>query len=392
MKLSERASRTEPSVTLEIAAKAKKLKKEGKSVIAFTAGEPDMNTPDFIVEEAKRAISDGFTKYTPVAGTEELRTAVANKFKRVNGIECGAENVVVSCGAKSSLYHVFAALLNDGDEVIVPSPYWITYVEQIRLCGGNPVIVNTQKDNRFKLTASELTAAVTEKTRILILNSPNNPTGAVYTREELTELAVVCEKFGIDVISDEIYERLIFDGKRAVSFATVSDYAKEHTVTVDGVSKSYAMTGWRVGYICAPKEVAKAVAALQGHTTSNACSFAQRAAVEALNRGDEEIEKMRLVYEKRRRLLVEGLKRINGLNFVVPDGAFYVFVDVSAFFGGEIKSAKVFAAKLLDNGVAVVPGEAFGDGNCIRLSYALSEEDIAEGVKRIADFTASLTR
>ena len=394
MKLSPRVKKIKPSATLEITAAAKKLKAEGKDIVAFTAGEPDFNTPAFIRDAAKEALDKGFTKYTPTAGMRELRQAVAKRFREFNGIDCTEENVVVSCGAKSSLFHVISALVDVGDEVIVPSPYWVTYTEQIGLCGGVATLVKTSSENGYKMTAAQFENAITEKTRYLLINSPCNPTGAVYTRKELTEIASVCEKYGIDVISDEIYENLIFNGK-AVSFATVSEYAKEHTVTVNGVSKSYAMTGWRIGYICAPEDVAKAVSAMQGHTTSNACSVAQYASVIALTNGDDFIREMHAEFEKRRNVIVGELKKIKGLKFVVPDGAFYVFADVSAFYGkksdGEIiTDSTSFARALLRHGVAVVAGVAFGCDDCVRLSYSLSTEEIVKGVAKIDEFLRSL--
>lgn len=396
MKLSKKATGAKPSATLEITAKAKRLKSEGKKVIAFTAGEPDFDTPDFIVNSAITALKSGFTKYTPSAGIPELRRAIAEKFRRENGIECGENDIVVSDGAKSSLYHAMLAVVDDGDEVIVPSPYWVTYTEQIGLCGGVPIIVPTKKENGYKLTAEELENAITDKTRVLLINSPCNPTGAVYDRKELVAIAEVCEKRGIEIISDEIYENLVFGDKKHYSIAALTDYAKNHTITVNGVSKSYSMTGWRIGYVCAPAEVAKAMSALQGHTTSNACTFAQYASVTAIKEGDDFIREMRCEFERRRGVLVEALKSVKGVKFVVPDGAFYVFADVSAFYGkkfrGEvIKGSKDFAAKLLDFGVAVIPGAAFGDDNAVRLSYTIPADEIVRGIAEIKRFVKELT-
>ena len=387
MKLSQRVSKIKPSATLEITALAKKLKSEGKDIVAFTAGEPDFNTPDFIVKSAEIALKQGFTKYTPTAGTEELRRAVAGRFREKNGIECDEKNIVVSSGAKSSLYHAVSALINEGDEVVIPCPYWVTYTEQVELCGGVPVLVKTTAENGYKMTAGQLENAITDKTRCLIINSPCNPTGAVYTRDELKSIAEVCEKRAIDVISDEIF----------VSFATLSEYSKNHTVTINGVSKSYAMTGWRIGYLCAPAEVAKAISAMQGHTTSNACSISQFASVAAIEHGDEFICEMRAEFERRRNVLVQNLTGVEGLEFCVPDGAFYLFADVSAFYGrgykGEIISdSQSFAKALLDFGVAVIPGAAFGNDNCVRLSYSLGTDDIVKGTQKIKAFLSGLQK
>lgn len=397
MKLSQRVSKIKPSATLEITALAKKLKSEGKDIVAFTAGEPDFNTPDFIVKSAEIALKQGFTKYTPTAGTEELRRAVAGRFREKNGIECDEKNIVVSSGAKSSLYHAVSALVDEGDEVIIPSPYWVTYTEQVELCGGVPVLVKTTAENGYKMTAGQLENAITDKTRCLIINSPCNPTGAVYTCDELKSIAEVCEKRAIDVISDEIYENLVFGDSVFVSFATLSEYAKNHTVTINGVSKSYAMTGWRIGYLCAPAEVAKAISAMQGHTTSNACSISQFASVAAIEHGDEFICEMRAEFERRRNVLVKNLTCVDGLEFCVPDGAFYLFADVSAFYGrgykGEIISdSQSFAKALLDFGVAVIPGAAFGNDNCVRLSYSLGTDDIVKGTQKIKAFLSGLQK
>lgn len=395
MKLSKKATGVLPSATLEITAKAKRLKKEGKKIIAFTAGEPDFNTPDFIVNSAITALKEGFTKYTPSAGIPELRAAIAEKFRNENGIECDAENIVVSDGAKSSLYHAMLAVIDDGDEVIVPSPYWVTYTEQIKLCGGVPVLVPTKKEDGYKMTAADFENTITGKTRALLINSPCNPTGAVYEKRELTALAEICEKHGLEIISDEIYENLVFGGKKHYSFAALSDYAREHTITVNGVSKSYSMTGWRIGYVCAPIETAKAMSALQGHTTSNACTFAQYASVTAIKEGGGFINEMRCEFDRRREVLIEALKSVHGITFAVPDGAFYVFADVSALYGKKFKGEVIdgsqkFAAKLLDFGVAVIPGAAFGDDNSIRLSYTLPADEIVKGIAEIKRFVKEL--
>lgn len=390
MKSSLKANGVSPSATLEITAKAKKLKSEGRDIIAFTAGEPDFNTPDFIVNSAITALKGGFTKYTPTAGIPELRKAIAEKLTRENGIDCDESNIVVSCGAKSSLYHAMLAIIDDGDEVVIPSPYWVTYVEQVKLCGGVAVTVKARRESGYKITADDLESAITDKTKLFLINSPCNPTGAVYTKTELEGLVSVCEKHGLEIISDEIYENLVFGGAEHVSVATLGNYAKEHTITVNGVSKSYAMTGWRIGYLCAPTKTAAKISALQGHTTSNACSFAQYASVTAIKCGDDFIAGMRGEFSKRRQTMIDCLSKIDGISFSVPDGAFYVFVDVSALFGGDTNGSKEFAAKLLDSGVAVIPGSAFGDDGCIRLSYTLSADEIVEGINRLRDFIEKL--
>ncbi|MDY6367014.1 MAG: pyridoxal phosphate-dependent aminotransferase [Clostridia bacterium] len=394
--ISEKVADITPSLTLEITAKAKKMKAEGISVIGFGAGEPDFNTPDYIVNAAKEALDIGFTKYTPASGMAELKKAICDKFLKDNGLKYDQDQIIVSSGAKSSLYHAIAALTEQGDEVILPSPYWLTYPELIRLSGGHPVIVKSGKENGYKITAKQLKNAITPKTKYLILNSPNNPTGAVYTEKELKAIAKVVEEAGIYVISDEIYEKLVY-GEKHVSIASLSDYMKEHTVIINGMSKTYSMTGWRIGYLAAPKIIAKAVSSMQSHTTSNACSIAQYASVAALSdpEGEVFIEKMRKVFDTRRRLMLEELSAIKGLVCIEPKGAFYVFCDVSSFYGKSFGCKKIegslsFAEAALNKGVAIIPGVAFGDDNCIRLSYAISESDIKEGIKRLAEFIKEL--
>lgn len=395
--ISERTSNIKPSLTLEITAKAKKMKAAGISVIGFGAGEPDFNTPDYIIDAAKKALDIGFTKYTPASGMAELKTAVCDKLLKDNGLSYTAEQIVISSGAKSSLYHAICAIVNEGDEVILPSPYWLTYPELIGLAGGKTVYVRTKAENGYKITAEELENAITDKTKCFILNSPNNPTGAVYSENEIRQLAEVVEKHGIYVVSDEIYEKLVYEGAKHFSIAACGEYLKEHTVVVNGMSKSYSMTGWRIGYIAAPVDVAKAVSSMQSHTTSNACSIAQYASVEALNseKSEEFISKMQKTFSERRTLIVNLLKEISGIKVIEPKGAFYVFIDVSETFGKSFEGNKItgsmsFSEQALKKGVAVIPGIAFGDDDCIRLSYAISEDDIKEGVKRIKDFISEL--
>lgn len=395
MELSEKVANIAPSLTLAITAKAKQMKKDGISVVSFGAGEPDFNTPDYIVESAKKALDTGFTKYTPASGMPELREAVAEKFEKDNGLRYTPEQIVVSCGAKSSLFHAIAALVDAGDEVLIPAPYWLTYPELVKLAGGVCVFVPAEKERGYKVKAEDLKNRTTDKTKLLILNSPNNPTGAVYTKEELSAIAAYAEEAGIYVISDEIYEKLVYGGETHVSIAGLSAYMKEHTVVVNGVSKSYAMTGWRIGYLAAPTAIAKAIGAMQSHTTSNPNSIAQYASVAALSGGADFIEQMRAIFDERRRLMAAALKEIDGVRCYEPKGAFYAFCDVSSLYGKSYEGESVvgslsFADCALREGVALIPGIAFGDDRCIRLSYAISKEDIAEGLRRLALFVKKL--
>lgn len=395
--VSKKVAEIAPSLTLEITAKAKKLKSEGVSIIGFGAGEPDFNTPQYIIEAAKRALDIGFTKYTPAAGMPELKEAICEKFLKDNGLSYEPSQIVVSTGAKSSLFHAICAMVDEGDEAILPSPYWLTYPELVKLAGGKTAFVKTFAKDGYKMTAKELEAAITEKTKLLILNSPNNPTGAVYTKDELAAIAKVCEKKKIYVISDEIYEKLVYGGEEHISIASLSGYMKEHTVVINGMSKSYSMTGWRIGYLAAPSDIAKAVSSMQSHTTSNACSIAQYASVAALTSDESNkfIENMQKTFDERRKYMVKTLQETKGIVLPEPKGAFYVFADVSAYYGKkfageEVKDSLSFANLALKKGVAVVPGAAFGDDNCIRLSYAISLEDVKEGLKRLKEFLAEL--
>ena len=397
MSISKKVGGIAPSLTLEITAKAKKMKAEGISVISFGAGEPDFNTPDYVIESAKKALDIGFTKYTPASGTAELKKAICEKFEKDNGLSYFPENIVVSNGAKGSLFHAIAALIDDGDEVIIPSPYWLTYPELVKLAGGKCVFVKCDADSGYKITADALDKSITEKTKLLILNSPNNPTGAVYGKDELSSIAKVVENRGIFVISDEIYEKLVYSGEKHYSIASFGEYMKEHTVVVNGVSKSYSMTGWRIGYLAAPAKIAKAIGSMQSHTASNPCSISQYASVTALTdeRGKDFIVKMQKIFDERRVYALERIKAIKGLKCIEPKGAFYVFVDVSAYYGKTfdgnlINGSLSFAGSALKKGVALIPGIAFGDDNCVRLSYAISKEDIKEGLDRIESFLEEL--
>jgi len=389
MQLAERAKNISSSPTLTIDAQAKKMIADGIKVINFGAGEPDFDTPDNIKQAAIEAINSGKTKYTPVAGTEALRQVIVDKLARDNGLEYKPGQIVVSAGAKHSLYNAFQVLCQDGDEVILPAPYWVSYMEQVKLAGAAPVVVPARVENGFKITASELKAAITPRTRAIVINSPGNPTGAVYTRDELAALGEVLEKHGVTIISDEIYEKLIYDGLEHVSIASLSPALKEQTVVINGVSKTYAMTGWRIGYAAAPAPVAKAMADLQSHSTSNPTSIAQAATVEAIQGTQAAVTTMVGEFVKRRDYMVERLNAMPGVNCNCPGGAFYVFPDIKGLFGKkyagvEIKNAGDLAAIMLEKAhVATVPGVAFGDDTCFRLSYATSMANIQDGLDRI---------
>ena len=397
MAISKKVKEIAPSLTLEITAKAKKMKSEGISIIGFGAGEPDFNTPEFIIESAKKALDIGFTKYTPAAGMVELKNAICNKFLKDNGLKYESNQIVISSGAKSSLYHAICAIVDEGDEVILPSPFWLTYPELIKLAGGTCIYVQTEKVNGYKMTAEQFMAAITDKTKCLILNSPNNPTGAVYSEEELNAIAKVAEEKGIYVISDEIYEKLVYGGEKHYSIAQYSEWMKEHTIVINGMSKTYSMTGWRIGYLAAPLAIAKAISSMQSHTTSNACSIAQYASVAALTdkKGEEFVSEMQKVFDERRKLMIKMLSDVENIVCIEPKGAFYVFVDVSALYGKSFEGTKIegslsFADCALKKGVALIPGVAFGNDDCIRLSYAISKEDIVEGLNRLKAFVSEL--
>ncbi len=397
MKLANRALKISPSPTLAIEAKAKEMKAKGVKVISFGAGEPDFDTPAHIVEAAVRALRAGKTKYTAVSGVEELKEAICKKLREEQGLEYSTEQIVVSAGAKQSLYNAIQVLVQEGDEVILPSPYWVSYLEQVKLAGANVKIVDTKEENGFKLMPDELSRAISERTRLLILNSPNNPTGAVYTRSELEGLAEVLRVYSdLIVISDEIYEKLIYDGQKHISIASLHPELKERTVVINGVSKAYAMTGWRIGYAAAPLPVAKAMSGLQSHSTSNAASISQEASIEALNGPQESVAQMVLEFARRRDYMLERIHAIPEVTCIRPGGSFYLFPNVGSYFGKAYKGSPVNCAsdlaKLLleEAKVAVVPGIAFGNDNYLRLSYACSMEDIKEGLDRIAALMGEL--
>jgi len=395
-RIANRMTTISPSLTLAISAKAKAMKAAGESVVSFGVGEPDFNTPDRIINAAKVALDDGQTKYTPSSGLLPLRKAICEKFKKDNGLDYEPSQIIVSNGAKHSIFNACFAVLEPGDEVIIPAPYWLTYPEVVKVCGATPVYIDCKKENKFKFTAEDLKKAITPKTKMLIFNSPSNPTGAVYDETEVRAIAKVCEDAEIFVLADEIYEKLCYNGVKAFSIAKCSEKMKDLTITINGVSKTYAMTGWRVGYLAAPKDVAKAIDSFQSHATSNACSISQYATIEALQCSDEEIQAMVDVFDARRAKLLKLISEIDGVQAVEPDGAFYVMLVVDGLYGKSYQGKKVedsvsFADVLLDaEKVATVPGISFGAPDCVRLSYALSEEDIDEGLKRIKRFVESL--
>lgn len=396
LELSVKALNIKPSSTMEITEKAKDMLRSGKDIISFSAGEPDFKTPDNISEAGKRAIDEGKTKYTKAAGLDELKRAVSEKFKRVNHLDYLPEQIVISNGGKHSLSNAFTALLNEGDEVIIPAPYWVTYSESAKLAGGRPVIVHTKKEDAYKLTVSELEAAFSEKTKALVLNTPNNPSGMIYSREELEAIAAFAVAHDFYVIADEVYESLCYDGKEHVSIASLNEEIYKRTVTISALSKSYAMTGWRIGYAGAPKEIAKVMAAIQSQQTSNPNTIAQIAAVEALTGDQSRVAEMIAAYAKRRDYIFERISRIRGMSCEKPEGAFYLFVDLSDFFGKAykgtvIRDAADFAALLLNEFyVAVIPCADFGFPGHIRISYSVSMEEIEKGMDRIDAFCGEI--
>ncbi len=399
LEISRVCSAISPSPTLAIDAKAKEMRAQGRDVISFCAGEPDFITPAYICDAAHEALDKGLTKYTPSSGTMELRRAICDKLLRDNGLSYTPAQVVVSNGAKSSLFEVFSAILNPGDEVLIPTPCWVSYPEMVRIAGGVPVFVEGKPEKNFVTEACDLAPYVTARTKALVLNTPNNPNGCIWNRAQLTEIAALAVEKGFYVISDEIYEKLIYDGEEHVSIASLGEAIYDQTITINGMSKAYAMTGWRIGYAAAPLAVAKAMGSLQSQIASGSNSIAQYASVRALNapEGPEEIEKMRQDYDARRRHIVERLNAIPGIRCMMPKGAFYAMMDVSGMFGlrdgdVEIVDSMTFAAQLLEHAdVAVVPGKAFCTEGYCRMSYATSMENIDKGIDRIERFAASLT-
>jgi len=395
--LSKRVQGVAPSTTLTITAKAKRLQAEGIDVVNLGTGEPDLDTPQPIKEAGIKAINSGFTKYTPASGTEELKKAVVAKLARDNSLHYDPSQIVICCGAKHALFNIALTLFDEGDEVLIPSPYWISYPEQIKLAGATPVVVPTQEAFRFKINMDVLEECVTPKTKALILNSPANPTGVVYDKESLIDLAKFIIDNNLMVITDECYEKLLYDGKKHISIASLGDDIYQRTIVVNAVSKTYAMTGWRIGFAAGPREVIQSMANLQSQSTSNPCSISQKAAVEALSGNQDEIQKMISLYDERRKYIVKRLNAIPQVSCLTPSGAFYVFANFSKLFklqtnGKVILSSSDMANYLLDKAkVAVVPGIAFGCDNYIRLSYACSMENIEEGLNRIEEALSKLS-
>ena len=389
MKLSQFTRQLKPSETLAISTKAKTLRAQGRNIIDFGLGEPDFATPSNIIRAAEHAMAEGFTKYTPPAGLPALRQAIADKLKRENDLDYAPEEIIVSCGAKQALYNVAMVLLDAGDEVLIPGPYWVTYPTQVLLAGGTPVIIPTTVANDFKITGDMLRRSMTPKTKGLILNSPCNPTGAVYTLAELEDLARVLLDTDLFIITDEIYEHIIYDGLKQISIATLDPALKARSLVVNGFSKAYAMTGWRLGYCAGPREVIEMCDRLQSQTTSNATAFAQVAGIEALTGPQESVGAMAQAFEQRRNFVVQRLNTIPGITSNTPRGAFYVFPNIAALFGRRaqghpLTTAAAVADYLLEAaGVAVVPGDAFGDDRSMRISYASSMTELEDGLARI---------
>lgn len=385
--LSDRLRAMEESATLAMSRLSRELKAQGKDVISLSLGEPDFNTPEFIKEAAKKAMDENFTKYTPVAGYLDLRESICRKLKRDNNLDYEPSQIVTSTGAKQSIANVVMSLINPGDEVIIPAPYWVSYVEIVKVAEGVPVIIEATIENDFKITPEQLGAAITDNTKLMIFSSPCNPTGSVYSKEELEGMADVIEDTGIYVISDEIYEHINFSGKHTslASFTAI----KDQVITVNGVSKAWAMTGWRLGYIAASKEIAAACEKIQGQFTSATCSITQKATIAAMDADPSVLNEMVAAFKSRRDLVLGMLNNIKGMKTNIPEGAFYLFPDVSSFFGKSyngktINSANDLAMYIMEEGlVALVTGEAFGDPNCIRISYAASEHELIEAMNRL---------
>ncbi len=387
MELASRVKELTPSLTLAIDSKAKALKAEGVDVCGFGAGEPDMDTPEHIKAACIEALQAGFTKYTPSSGTPELRQAISEKFAADNNLEYKPSQIIVSNGAKQSCFNAIAAVCNPGDEVIIPAPYWLSYPEMVRLAGAEPVIVQTTEENAWKITAEDFENAMTPRTKMIIINSPGNPTGSIYTKEELRAISEVAAEEDIFILSDEIYEKLTYDGAEHVSIASLTPEAYDLTITVNGFSKAYAMTGWRLGYLGAPEAIARAIDSMQSHSTSNPCSFAQKGALAALKGDQQCVVDMRDEFDIRRQYMFDRLSSIAGVSAVKPQGAFYILANIS---GLGLKSQN-FADRLLSKAnVAVVPGIAFGDDRTVRLSYATSLDVIKTGLDRIEEFCRTL--
>ncbi|GIM27783.1 aminotransferase [Clostridium polyendosporum] len=392
MKFSTKISSLSPSLTLAITAKAKEMKSNGLDVIGFGAGEPDFNTPNNIIQAAIKAMNEGQTKYTPASGLIELKNAIINKLKVDNNLEYRTSQVIVSTGAKQSLANLFMAILNPGDEVLIPIPYWVSYPELVKIADGVPVFVETLEDESFKYNVNILEKVITSKTKAIIINSPNNPTGTIYTEEELREIADFAKEHDLIIVSDEMYEKLIYGDGKHISIASISEDAYKRTVVINGLSKSYSMTGWRIGYAAGSEEIVKLMTNIQSHMTSNPNTIAQVASIEALNGPQDEVESMKSEFEKRRDFMIERINQIDGLKTIYPSGAFYVMVNISNYLNKKIGDTIIensiqFSEELLKrNNVAVIPGSAFGLDNYIRLSYATSMDNIKLGLDRVEKF------
>lgn len=387
MRLSKRVSKIAPSATLKITAEAKRLKSQGVDVVSFGAGEPDFDTPDFIKQSAIDAIKSGFTKYTPSSGIPELKKVICEKLSKDNALSYTPEQIVVSCGAKHCLYNIFQAILNPEDQVVIPVPYWVSYPEMVKLAGGQPVFLKTLQSNNFKPDKKQILSSITRKTKAFILNSPSNPTGSIWHKQELETLAEIAASRGILVISDEIYEKLIYGDSAHISIASLGSEIYKNTIVVNGVSKTYSMTGWRIGYMAGPVEIIKAVSIIQDHSTSNPASISQKAALAALSDQKVFISNMVAEFKKRRDYMVPRLNSFKGLSCIMPEGAFYAFCDISKT---GLDSNK-FAERLLDEEkVALIPGEGFGSSAHVRLSFATSMENIIKGLDRIEKFANRL--
>lgn len=396
MNLSNKAKEINPSITLEITAKAKELKALGVDVVSFGAGEPDFNTPENIIEAAIKAMKDGKTKYTPTSGILDLRKAICKKLNEDNNLNYEPNQIVVSTGAKQSLANAFTAILNKGDEVIIATPYWVSYPELIKLSDGVPVFLRTIKENDYKYTIKELRSSITKNTKAIVINSPNNPTGSIYSKDELVEIAEFAKENNLIIISDEIYEKLIYDNEEHISIASVSEDAYNRTVVINGLSKAYAMTGWRIGYSACNKKIAELMSSVQSHVTSNINSISQYAAIEALSGPKERVNIMIKEFEKRRNYMINRLKKINDLSIIESKGAFYIMVCIDKYYNKSINNEKInssldFSKSILEEEkVAVIPGIAFGLDDYIRLSYATSMEIIEEGLNRLERYLKRL--
>ena len=396
MEYSRKAKNINPSITLAITAKAKELKENGVDVVSFGAGEPDFNTPKNIIDAAKKAMDEGKTKYTAAAGIPELKQALCKKLKEDNNLDYKPENIVISTGGKQALGNAFMAILNPEDEVLIPVPSWVSYPELVKLSGGVPIFVDCKEEDDYKFTIDALEKVTTNKTKAIVLNSPNNPTGSIYSKKELEDIAEYAKKHDIIIISDEMYEKLIYDSEKHVSIATISEDSYNRTIIINGFSKAFSMTGWRLGYSVANKEITKLMSSIQSHMTSNANSITQYAAVEALTGPKDELNKMIVEFEKRRNFMTETIDKIEGLTYIRPSGAFYVMINIKNYLGKSLNGQLIndsmdFSRILLEEEkVAVIPGAAFGLDNYIRLSYATSKELIGEGLKRIENFLTKL--